>query len=210
MAASRSVGHFGIWLTGKAGLVGVAAAGIAGITLCSVMVLRTSQAMFVGTTDNPSNSWATGTVVLADNDSGTALFSTGTDGSLTGGQVLTKCLIVTYNGTLVSSSSVHPSVKLYGTASGLLAPYLTLAIDQGTGGGSAGSCTGWSATSAGVYTGDLAGFATNVSAFASGVGAWLPASTGETMTYRFTVTVQSVAGAQGQSASASFTWEARA
>jgi hypothetical protein len=191
----------------KAGTVAIVVAVLAGVALAATLVLRTTDALFTATTDNPSNSWATGTVVLSDDDGGvTALFNSGTDGSLTGGQVLTRCVVVRYDGTLTSGISV----KLHGTAAGALAPYLDLTIDQGSGGGGVGSCTGFSLSTAGVYTGTLDGFATATAAgFTAGVGTWAPASNGATMSYRFTITVQSVAGAQGKSASGGFTWEAR-
>jgi hypothetical protein len=185
-------------------LVPVAGA-VIGATLCSTMVWRTSSALFSGTTANPSNSWATGGVSLSDDSSGTAMFTSGGDGNLTGGQVLTKCIKVTYTGSITSGVSV----KLYSTATGALAPYLNLVVDQGTG-GAFGNCTGFSVGTAGIYSGTVAGMATADTNFATGAGSWAPSSTGATQTYRFTVTVSSSAAAQSTTASGSFTWEAQA
>jgi hypothetical protein len=64
-----------------------------------------------------------------------------------------------------------------------------------------------------VFTGTLggpSGFGTANTAFASGVGPWAPSVIGDKQTYRFTITVQNVAGAQNASASGVFTWEAQA
>jgi hypothetical protein len=176
-----------------------------GVTLCSTMIWRTSSALFSGTTSNPTNSWATGNVSLSDDASSTALFNSATDGTLTGGQTLTRCIKVTYTGGVTSGVSV----KLYGTATGALAPYLNLTVDQGTG-GAFGNCTGFSVTSAGIYSGTVSGFATANTNFASGAGSWAPSSTGATMTYRFAITVQNTSSAQNLVASGGFTWEAQA
>jgi hypothetical protein len=181
----------------------VAAALLAGVALSATMVLRTSEGLFVGGTDNPGNSWTTGTVALSD-DAATALFSTGSDGLLTGGQVLTRCIVVRYDGTLTGATSV----KLYATAGGDLADHLDVTIDQGSGGGG-GDCTGFTPSVPGIFTGTLADLATSASGFSTGVGSWAPAATGATMTYRFTVTVQVVDAAQGASASSTFIWEAQ-
>jgi len=205
MAIGRTSGALRAVLAGRLSTIGIVAAALAGVVLCSVMVLRTSAAMFSGSTGNPSDSWATGTVALSDDDAGTALFSSAADGLLTGGQVLTRCIVVRYDGSLTSGTSV----KLYGTATGTLAPYLDLTVDQGSGGGGAGSCSGFGLTSAGIFTGTLADFGTNASSFGTGVGTWTPASAAATMTYRFTITVQTVTGAQGKSAAGTFTWEAQ-
>jgi hypothetical protein len=185
-------------------LVPVACA-TAGAALCSTMVWRTSSALFSGTTSNSSNSWATGGVSLSDDSSSTALFNSGTDGLLSGGQTLTKCIKVTYTGSVTSGVSV----KLYSTASGALAPYLNLTVDQGTGGGF-GSCTGFTVGTAGIYSGTVSGMATADTNFATGAGSWAPGSNGATQTYRFTVTVSSAAAAQSTTAAGSFTWEAQA
>jgi hypothetical protein len=190
----------------KAGTVAVVVAVVAGVALAATMVLRTTDALFTATTDNPSNSWTTGTVVLSDDDGGTALFSSGTDGTLTGGQVLTRCIVVRYDG----STTTPVSVRLYGSATGALAPYLNLTIDQGAGGGGSGSCTGFAVSSAGFFNGTLDSFTTaTAGGYNNGVGPWTPATTGSTVSYRFTITVQGSAAAQGKSASGTFTWEAR-
>src|SRR5258708_6951108 len=86
-------------------LLVLASAALVGAVLCSTMVWRTSSALFAGTTTNTSNSWATGTVSLSDDAAGTALFSSATDGGLSGGQSITKCIKVTYGGSITSGTS---------------------------------------------------------------------------------------------------------
>ncbi|WP_189170321.1 hypothetical protein [Pilimelia anulata] len=181
------------------------AAGVAlGVGLTSLMVVRTTQAVFSGYSSTPSNTWATGGATLSNDATASAVFSQANDGTLAGGQVLSRCIVVTYVG-----ATTPAAVRLYATASGALNSYLSLVVDQGSGTPGNGSCTGFSASSAGIYSGTVAGFATAANAWGSGVGSWSP-TVGATMTYRFTVTVQNHPSAQNATGSATFTWEAQA
>lgn len=165
----------------------------------SISIMQYSRSAFSSTTANSANSWATGSVVLSDDDTGTAMFSAS---NLTAGQSVVKCIAVTYSGTLTSGVNV----KLYGTASGALAPYLNLTVEQGTGGGF-GSCSGFSGSS--IYSGTVSGFATAYTNFGNGLSAFSPSANPETHVYRFTVTVQNDNNAQSKSATADYTWEAQ-
>jgi hypothetical protein len=176
-----------------------------GLALTSTMVVRTTQAVFNNTTQTSANGWSTGGAAITNDYAATAPFSVAADSTLTGGQTLQKCLVVTYNGTTVPAS-----VKLYASSvSGALAPYLTLVVDQGTGGAGSGSCTGFNVGTSGIYSGTLAGFGTAATQFSNGVGSWAPNTIGATQTYRFTITVQNVPGAQNATAAGVFTWEAQ-
>jgi hypothetical protein len=177
---------------------------IAGVLVASVLVLRSTGATFSSTTSTGSNGWSTSGVVISDDSGSSAIFSSSGDGTLTGGQRVDHCVVVTFHGT----TTAGVQVRLYGTASGSLTSALSLVIDQGTGGGS-GSCTGFSTTTAGIYSGTVAGLAASATDYASGVGTWSPTSVGATMTYRFAVTVQNTAAAQNSTGSAAFTWEAQ-
>jgi hypothetical protein len=178
---------------------------VLGLALTSTMVVRTTQAVFNGVTQTSANGWAAGGAAITNDYSAVAPFSTSTDNTLTGGQQLQKCLVVQYNGT-----NVPASVKLYATGvSGSLAPYLNLTIDQGTGGGGSGSCGTFAVGTAGIYSGTVGGFGTASTSYATGVGSWAPGVVGATLTYRFTITVQNVAGAQNVTAAATFVWEAQ-
>lgn len=166
----------------------------------SAVVYQASNAAFTATTANPANSWASGTVALTDNDSGAALF---TASGLKPGSTGTKCMVVTYSGTLAAA------VKLYATSytDNGLAQYLTFSVDEGT--GSAADCSDFGAGS-NLYTGTLDGFSTTKTGYANGVSSWAPAgSSGATKTYRFSWTLQDNDGAQGKTSAATFTWEAQ-
>ncbi len=159
--------------------------------------------MFTGSTGT-SGTWAAGSVTVTDDDAGRAVFDSSQDGLLTAYQTLTRCIKVTYTGSIVSGTQV----RLYASATGALAGQLSLTVDEGTG-GAFGDCTGFTATTAGLYSGTLAGFATGASSFATGVTNWAPSTTPQSRTYRFTVTVPNSNAAQNGSATGSFTWEAR-
>lgn len=188
------------------GLVPVVAGATVGLVLTSTMVFRTTQAAFDGTTSSASNSWHTGGAQLSNSSSATAAFDTATDGTLTGGQSLTRCILVTYTGTSTASTGV----VLYGTSSTAagLAGVLNLQIKQGTGTlGTGATCATFSGSS--LYNGSLSGFAAASTDYTNGLGTWTPAA-GDTQMYQFIVTVPSTTAAQNGSASAVFTWEAKA
>lgn len=184
---------------------GVALTTGAAALISSGLVWQSSYSAYSGDTSNPAENWATGTVALTDDDSGSALF---TATNLKPGSTGTRCIVVTSNGSLPSA------VKLYGTgynATNGLGSSISLTITQGTG-GSFGSCTGFTAlgTGAGLYSGTLAGF--SAANFATGLGTWTPTGTaGETRTFQLSYTVDTNApnSTQGGSASLGFTWEAQ-
>ena len=169
------------------------------VSVVSVVIMQYSRAAFTATTGNSSNSWATGSVVLSDDDSGSAMFSSS---NMTAGQSVVKCIAVTYSGTLTSGVSV----KLYGTSSGALASYLNLTVEQGTGGGF-GSCAGFSGSQ--IYSGTVSGFSATYTNFGTGLTGFSPSANPETHTYRFTITVQNDNNAQNKTAAADYTWEAQ-
>ena len=168
---------------------------------------------FSDTTANAGNAFASGTVTLTDNDGGGTLLSLT---NATPDETATGCIKVTYGGSLAAD------VKLFGSVSGALAPYLTLKVTRGTdSGGTFPGCGSFTADTrdyagqgAGViYHGNLSGYP---SSYAAGITdpenstgdpeTW---NTSEVHAYKLEVTLQNDSAAQGQSASASFTWEAR-
>jgi camelysin-like metallo-endopeptidase len=92
--------------------------------------------LFSATTQNSGNEISAGTVVLTDNDAGSAMFN------ITGvkpGESWTRCLKVTYNGSLPADIHQYESGR-----SGPLAPYMHLVLEQGTQpGGTFPSCSGF-------------------------------------------------------------------
>jgi predicted ribosomally synthesized peptide with SipW-like signal peptide len=161
-----------------------------------------------------TNSFAAGTVSLADNDAGSAMLALPNAKPSDTSQ---NCIEITYTGTLDSA------VRVYGSVSGSLNQYLTLTITRGTqtpaSFGSA--CTGFTADAT-DYIGQGAGviFSGNLSTFTGSdwsTGVADPAvgggnetwTTSEVHIYRFAVTLQNTTAAQGLSGTASLTWEAQ-
>lgn len=178
-----------------------AAVVVGGIVVSSGAMWQASSAAFTADTTNGTNTWNAGSVTLTDDDSGAAMF---TATNLKPGSTGEKCITLTYNGSSAAA------VKLYGTAvTGSLGAYIDLVVEQGDG-GSFGSCTGFG-TATSVYTGTLTNFGSTRTGFANGAGTFAPTAAGQSKTYRFAYTINAAApdAAQGTSASATFTWEAR-
>ena len=159
-------------------------------------------ATFTVATPTYSTTWSTGTVVLADDDAGSALFSVS---GLAPGAAGTRCITVTSTGSVPALVHLYVSTR---TTTKALSSALTVAVVAGTGGGS-GDC-GTFAPATTVYRGTLAGFPTT---WGAGVDAWTTAGStaGETRSYQITWSLPASAstGAQGGTASAAFTWEAQ-
>ena len=123
-------------------------------------------------------------------------------------------VLVTYSGSLASS------VKLYATVTGGLPPYLTVTVTRGTDsspsfdscGSFAADSTDYVGAGAGViYSGLLSAFP---SSYATGIvdppsGTTETWTTSEVHSYKFVVSLGSSLSGQGQTGSATFTWEAR-
>jgi predicted ribosomally synthesized peptide with SipW-like signal peptide len=184
------------------------------VSLASIAIAGATFAKFSRTTSNPGNSFAAGTVNIADNDAGAA-FSIPT---MSPGSSASRCIRVTYTGSLTSN------VHLFGATTGSLAPYLNLVVTRGTESApSFPSCSTFTAdatnyigSGAGVvYSGTLSNFASTYSDYASGLvdvptGAqnW---ATNNSHSYQFTVSLPAGASssAQGLTSGATFYWEAR-
>ena len=162
---------------------------------------------FSSTTDNTGNTFSAGTVTIADNDAGSALYNVS---NAKPGTSSASCILLTYSGTL------DADVKLYTTSSvNAFASNVDLTIEKGTGSGSFPSCAGFTSQST-VYSGTLANFASTKNSYANGIAAYPSAQTkwgsGDTLVYRFTLTLNTATpnSAQGgTTGSHSFTWEAR-
>ncbi len=181
----------------------VAGALLVGLFGSGVMVWQGSSAVFSSTTSNGSNSWTLGSVTLADDDTGSALF---TATGLTPGTTGSNCITVTYSGTVATA------VKLYASASAdaaSAAQYLDMTIVEGTGGGF-GSCGAFVAGTT-IYTGTLSTFTSTKVAYGSGVGTWAPSSAGSKV-YKITYTLNAAVPSAKQSAvtTCTFQWEAQA
>lgn len=167
---------------------------------------------FSSTTSNEDNSFETGTVTLTDNDAEGAMLSLE---NAKPGDADTGCIVVSYTGSLPAT------VRMYGTTTGTgLDQYLNVTVTRGTIlTPSFDSCAGFVAdltnyTGAGagiVYSGTLAGFPDSYGAGIVDPTSGSPESwtNPESHAYKVTVSVADNNGAQGLTASQTFTWEAR-
>ena len=165
---------------------------------------------FSATTTNAGNTITAGTVAIADNDAGAAMYSIS---NAKPGESVSKCIKVTYTG------SIDADVRIYTTSTiGSLGQYVDLTITPGSQTTpSFPSCTGFTPDSGGaLYTGTLANFATTKNSYANGVvdypGTGTKWAANESVVYQVTATLQSSApeAAQGATTGAhTFTWEAR-
>ncbi|HEU4349241.1 MAG TPA: TasA family protein [Actinoplanes sp.] len=185
------------------GIVTVASALVFGLVASGA-----TWSAFNAQTSNAANSFNTGTVAITDNDVDSAMF---TVSGMRPGTAVSKCIKVTYTGTLTAG------VKFYGatTAGTGLESYLQLSVTRGTSSGAFSDCTAFTADStnhsglgAGVlYSGLLSGFpATQGAGVTDPTAAW---ATNESHWYKFTVDVTDTNDAQNKSATETFTWDAR-
>ena len=179
-------------------------------TVLLVATVGATRAAFSVSASSAGNSFAAGTVTIGDNDvGGTAL----TLSAASPGTTDTSCLLVSYGGSLPST------VKLHATVTGALAPYVLLTVTRGTDstpafdacGGFTADTTNYVGMGAGVvYSGPLNGYpssyATGLADPPSGAVTW---TQGTSRSYRLAVTLTNNTAAQGQSAAATFRWEAR-
>ena len=177
----------------------------------AVVTSGVTYSAFSSSTTGSGNRFAAGTVDLGDNDTDTTMLQL-VDAQP--GAADTGCIVVTYSGTLPAS------VRLFATVTGTLAPYLNLTVTRGIDTTPAfDACTGfvpdttdYLGVGAGVvYSGTLAAYPSDwgtgvLDPPVGPVEAW---GTGEVRSYRVSVSLANDVGAQGKSATAAFTWEAR-
>ena len=181
------------------------------LALLGMVVAIGTWSAFSSTTSNAGNSFSVGTVILSDDDSGSAMLS------ISGGKPGdsdTSCIQVTYTGTLAAT------VRLYGTTAGTgLDQYLDLTVTRGTKSNAFDSCSDFVADSTNyigqgngvIYSGTLQGYPDSYAAgivdpVSSAPETW---TNPETHAYQFVVTVQDNGSAQGLTATQTFSWEAR-
>ena len=166
---------------------------------------------FSATTSNAGNTITAGTVAIADNDAGAAMYSIP---NAKPGESVSKCIKVTYTG------SIDADVHIYTPSTiGSLGQYVDLTITPGTQATPTfPSCTGFTPDAGGaLYTGTLQNFGTAKGSYANGVvdnpgtvaTKWVA---NDSVVYQVTATLQSSAPdvAQGlTTGSHTFTWEAR-
>lgn len=187
--------HRRIGLTKMAGVV-------LGLGAASGLIWQSSNAALTASTDNGVNSWEAGTVTLVDDDSGSLMFNAT---NMVPGDSVTHCIEVDYTG---SSYDLNP-VKLYSSIAtdvDTFASHLDVTIEEGSGADFT-DCSSFTGSS--LYSGTLANLAATHSDYSNGVSGFTPASGSTARAYKFVVTLGSDTPntAQGDSASATFTWE---
>jgi len=180
--------------------------------LCVLVVsgVLGTYAAFTATTTNAANQISSGTVALSDNDSGAAMYNA------TGqkpGDVTERCIKVSYDGSLDST------VKLYATAAGSFGSHVDLTVTPGTTTAAFSGCGSFTPDAKGaIYNGTLKGFTDAYTDYTSGLadypGSQVKWSTGETVAYRFRLTIRDDFAANENTSvlsttAHSFTFEAR-
>lgn len=153
---------------------------VAGV-LCALASIATFSA-FSSQADNPGNSVTTGTVALTENSGGSALYNMS---NAKPGDSATKCIKVTYNGSLDSSVSLYTPSSI-----GTLGPYLDLKVE--TGSGTAANCSDFTVDASGsvLFNGKLNTFATaSGSLVDNGPAAATKWVNGNAVTYRVTASL---------------------
>lgn len=179
------------------------------ILTAGLLVWQGSSAAFTATTRSTGNNWATGSVVLSDDDQGAAAFRVS---GMIPGQTGSKCLVVT------STSDVPGEVRVYLDTLGAhgLENNVTIALSIGHG-GSFADCTGFVAEST-LPPLSLTAIDASANDYATGVLPWSTAGTsGETKSYKAVwtfdvtgLTQAQIDALQGKSASADVVWELQA
>lgn len=168
----------------------------AAILLLTILAVTRSSAAFSATTVNTANAFGTsGTVVLTDDDGGSAMF---TAPAMTPGTSVVECITVTYSGTLLNAD-----IRMYGSTTGGLDTYLDMTIETGT-----GDCTTFTSTGT-IFNDTLENFGTTHTGWTNGLAVYTATVNPQPQLLRFTMDVQDVAAAQNNSTSAAFTWEAQ-
>lgn len=177
-------------------------AGTLGLAAVGVLLVQGSEAAFTASTANENSVVRSGTVVLVNDGASTAMFNVG---NLNGGQTITRCINVEYDGSLTAG------IKLHGVTSGDLAAGLATTIEIGSGaaGGVSFGCTGFTADGPASFNSTLAAFGTTHNSYAAGIGGFASAVKDDTKSYKITMTVSNDNQYQGKSAGVDFTWEAQ-
>jgi hypothetical protein len=222
---------------GRRGGTGARRAALAVVPLAllgsGAMIYQASNAAFTASTSTGSNSWTAGNVVVTNTSSGSALFTVGNlkpGFAATAGRAQSKCLVVTYSGSLPSNVrmyvSAFGSTVRPGTGPGSIAnrpagiekleDYLRVAIEEGT--GSASDCSDFTSLKH-LTTGDSSAqtggelfktFQTAYNAFPTlpagydGDAATWSASSGDTKTFKVTYWLPDIGETGAPSSAGSF------
>ena len=177
------------------------------VALVAITAGSGTFAAFTTITDNPGDRIESGSVSIAGNGLGAAMFSV--TGMKPSDPPVERCIKVTYSGSL------DADVKLYTpSAIGALGQYLNLEIRPGTGNPDFPGCAGFTADAGDIFNGTLAGFQSSHSNWATGLvdnpGSATKWVTNDAVVYRFRISLQQNSAAQGlATGSFAIRWEAQ-
>ncbi|WP_448642480.1 hypothetical protein [Geodermatophilus sp. URMC 63] len=100
-----------------------------GLVLSVALTWSSTYAAFSATTQNPGNSWQTGSVRLTDNDSGTALFESATETGLTPGAARSRCIRLDYAGDVTADIRMYVGTPAGGATT--LDRFLVMSVERG-------------------------------------------------------------------------------
>jgi hypothetical protein len=192
---------------------------VAGLLAAGLLVWQGSYAAFSATTNSPTNSWATGSVVLKNNTTGAGNYQiTGTaafnaTNMVPSAAVTSKCITVESSGSLAGAvklftKNVTPSVAGTNQVSGNILVSITELTTGVTSSNILADCStfvGGTPLVSGVALSALP------STYGTGLGSWSPsgAST-QYAAYKISYTFNpgtAVTDVQGKTANADFVWE---
>lgn len=157
------------------------------------LAFTATNAAFSGTTDASTGTFSAATVTLIDDEFGGVSFEAS---NMIPGDSAPGCIEVTYTGSTLDLGGL----RLYGTSGGDLADNLDLAVTHR---GAGSTCAVAGGTNA-VYSGALDALGVD---YANGAAGFVPTAVNQTVAYDFTITLQAGTDGQGETATASFTWE---
>jgi hypothetical protein len=196
-----------------------------GLVLSMALTWSSTHAAFSASTANPGNSWQTGSVALADNDSNTALFQSAVETGLVPGATRSRCIRLDYTG------DVPADIRMYvGTPAGgatTLDSYLVMSVERGQNVTAsttvAPDCTaGFTQNTTRTFlfntrqaNDPLADQAATLTAlrtradYTTGLSLGTPVAPGTSLTLRISYLVKDDNNAQRSRSDATITWEAR-
>lgn len=197
-----------------------------GLVASLALTWGSTYAAFSASTDNDGNSWQTGSVVLDDSASGTALFTSAENGALTPGSARSRCIRIDYTGDLAADIRMYVGTPAGGVTT--LDPYLVMSVERGADVTAAttvtAGCSGFTPTATPTFlynsrqadagaadasSWTLDGLKTAHGDHASGLVVSAATAPGTYLTLRISYAVLDDNGAQASESSATFTWEAR-
>jgi len=192
-----------------------------GLLLAGALVWQSTSAAFTATTDNTGNTWQAGTVVLRDNDGGSAMFDSAANANLRPGSTRPRCIRVDYTGNLAADIRLFVTTPSSDPAT-TLDPYLVMSVERGQDVDAtttvAPDCTGFTSTPTMLYNNAAANLpaasqtktmSTLKTDSATGLSVGPPVAANTSLTFRITYSVRDDNNAQNTRSTATFTWEAR-